>query len=181
MANEVKTVLPKTNEGLGALIDRMETTMQQVRNRAYSIFERRNYLDGFDLDDWFRAERELFQIPEAEMAEANGELRIRVAAPGFGAENLEVTVLPRLIMVEGKMEKEDKGEQKQVHFCEFHAQQLMRRFPLPEPIDPGTVKAVLTDGMLTITAQKAKGDVQGKKVEVKEVEVEKELAAAAAV
>ena len=124
-----------------------------------------------------RAERDLFQVPQAEMREAEGEIHIRVAVPGFSKENLELTVLPNLILVVGSVEKKD--EQEHLHFTEFSSQELMRRFTLPVEIDADAVTAVLTDGILTITARKWKPEVQ-----TANAEEDKELvvdAAAAAV
>jgi hypothetical protein len=36
-----------------------QPTHEQVAQRAYDIFLARGGVDGMDLDDWFRAEREL--------------------------------------------------------------------------------------------------------------------------
>ncbi len=32
---------------------------QQIRQRAYGLYERRGRTDGHDLDDWLQAEREI--------------------------------------------------------------------------------------------------------------------------
>lgn len=146
------------SESYLALIDRMEHSAQTVRNRAYAMFESRGHRDGFEIEDWLRAERDLFQVPQAEMSEAEGEIQIRVAVPGFCKENLELTVLPNLIVVVGSVEK--KEEQEHIHFTEFSSQELMRRFALPVEIDAGAVTAILTDGILTITARKRKPEEQ---------------------
>jgi HSP20 family molecular chaperone IbpA len=91
------------SESYLALIDRMEHSVQSVCNRAYAMFESRGHRDGFEVEDWLRAERDLFQVPQAEMREAEGEIHIRVAVPGFSRENLELTVLPNLIVVVGSV------------------------------------------------------------------------------
>ena len=55
---------------------------------------------------------------------------------------------------------EKKEEQGRLHFTEFSSRELMRRFALPVEIDAAAVTAVLTDGILTITARKGKPEVQ---------------------
>lgn len=183
MAAEIRIKRPKTNESYRALIDQMEKTFQNIRSRAFARFEGRGHLDGFEVDDWLQAERDLFRVPEAEMSETEDEMQIRVAVPGFSRENLEITVLPNLIVVEGNVENEktEKQNQGHVHFSEFHSQQLLRRFALPVEIDADAVAAVLIDGMLTITARKLKPAVRVANVAVEEEEPVNGAAAAAAV
>ena len=41
------------------LFEEMEKTFEEIRRRAFGLFEQRGALPGRDLDDWFRAEREL--------------------------------------------------------------------------------------------------------------------------
>jgi hypothetical protein len=38
-----------------------ENLEQQIRNRAYELYEGRGREDGHDLEDWFRAEIEITQ------------------------------------------------------------------------------------------------------------------------
>ena len=89
MAREIRITRPMDSESYLALIDRMEHSVQSVRNRAYAMFER-GHRDGFEMEDWLRAERYLFQVPQAEMRETAGEIHIRVAVPGFSKENLSL-------------------------------------------------------------------------------------------
>ncbi|MGC2196704.1 MAG: DUF2934 domain-containing protein [Terriglobales bacterium] len=50
----IKTDLQKTDGG-GELHD-------QIRARAYQLYEQRGRDDGHDLDDWFQAEAEFSQV-----------------------------------------------------------------------------------------------------------------------
>ena len=36
-----------------------EPTLEQIRARAYDFYVQRGRMDGFDLEDWLRAEKEL--------------------------------------------------------------------------------------------------------------------------
>ena len=53
----IKTDLPKTDGG-GELQD-------QIRARAYQLYEQRGRDDGHNLDDWLQAEAELSQVQKA--------------------------------------------------------------------------------------------------------------------
>jgi hypothetical protein len=53
----IKANLQKT-EGGGELQD-------QIRARAYQLYEQRGRDDGHSLDDWLQAEAELFQVHKA--------------------------------------------------------------------------------------------------------------------
>ena len=53
----IKTDLQKTDGG-GELQD-------QIRARAYQLYEQRGRDDGHDLDDWFQAEAEFSQVQKA--------------------------------------------------------------------------------------------------------------------
>ncbi len=41
------------------MIDRKELTKEQVAQRAYELYVRRGSQPGKDIEDWFRAEKEL--------------------------------------------------------------------------------------------------------------------------
>ena len=47
----------------GKLTDRAdppyEPTLEEIRARAYEVYIQRGRIDGFDLEDWLQAEREL--------------------------------------------------------------------------------------------------------------------------
>ena len=40
-------------------IPRNEPTLEEIQGRAYEIYVQRGRIDGFDLADWFQAEKEL--------------------------------------------------------------------------------------------------------------------------
>ncbi len=40
-------------------VKRTETMTDEIRTRAYQLYEDRGRVDGYDLDDWLRAEAEI--------------------------------------------------------------------------------------------------------------------------
>ena len=55
---EIKTAEPG-GDIAATLRKRFDGLIEDVRRRAYKLFEQRGYRNGSDLDDWFRAEEEL--------------------------------------------------------------------------------------------------------------------------
>ncbi len=56
-----------------------ELTEDNIRMRAYQLFEQRGYEPGHDLDDWLQAEAEVMRKKPNPRADLNTNLR-RVAA-----------------------------------------------------------------------------------------------------
>ena len=153
----VPTTRPTSREALDEMIEKLDSVFSEVRQKAFHSFLARGEQFGSDLEDWFRAERELFRLPESEMRETDTEFEIRAAVPGFKAEDLDVQVLPELIVIEGRSACETpNGEKEQIHFSEFASKRLFRQYKLGARIDVNTVEAALEAGILKIVAQKTK-------------------------
>ena len=69
------------NETLKALpvFEEIERRIQEVRGRAFELFERRGCEFGRELEDWLKAEREVFRWPAAEMTEKDKEYEFQMA------------------------------------------------------------------------------------------------------
>jgi HSP20 family molecular chaperone IbpA len=87
------------SEGLFQSID---AAMESIRRRAYELFHARGGAPASDLDDWFKAERELFEVPPGEMGETANAFVVKVATPGFTADQLDVAVDAALDKVRAK-------------------------------------------------------------------------------
>jgi len=133
----------------------MQSLFDEVRKRAFELFQQRGATPGWDLDDWFHAERELPWSPHAELIEKEKEFQVRIAAPGLDANDIQVTVTPESIIAQA--EADHKRDQKEgvVRISEFTEKQLFRRFDLLAKIDVDKVTATVDKGLLRITAAKA--------------------------
>jgi HSP20 family molecular chaperone IbpA len=149
---------PTLFEGLEALFD-------DVRKHAFDLFQRRGEMDGWDVDDWFRAENDLIFTPKSELAETDKEFEMKVEVPAMEAKDLRISALPDAIIVQAETSaKEDKKEGK-VHYSELSQKKLFRRFEFPVAIDVEQVKATLDKGMLRIVAAKLPA-AEGKQIPV---------------
>jgi HSP20 family protein len=146
-----------------SLSDSMQRVFDQINEKAFSLFRRGGSTHGHAIDDWLKAERELFQIPESELVEKDKEFLLQIAAPGFEVKDLEITALPDSIVVKGEATKESEKKEGKVYFSDFSNKQLYRRYALPSAIDVDKTVATLENGMLKVVAQKAEARAKKEK------------------
>lgn len=76
------------------------------------------------------------------------KFQVNVDVQHFAPEEINVKVLNREVIIEGKHEEKEDGHG-------FISRQFVRRYPLPEGCLPDTVESTLSsDGVLTVTAPK---------------------------
>jgi HSP20 family molecular chaperone IbpA len=154
MANVVVQKIGKDKPAAAPLLKELKDTFEEIRKRAFELFERRGSTPGGELEDWIQAERDLFWIPRAELAETDTEFKINVGVPGMDAKNLEVTAQSGEILVRGNTGKRIEKKEKGVYYSEFGEKSMFRRFEVPDSIDLDRVTASVENGMLTVTAPK---------------------------
>ena len=137
------------------LWQQMNALTEQIRNRAFSLFERRGRTTGWELDDWLQAEREVLWSPASELVENKEDFRARLALPGFDAKDLEITASPNSLVVQAESTHKHEGKEGEVRFCEFSGKKMFRRLDLPSEIDVDRVTASIDKGILELTAPKA--------------------------
>lgn len=156
---EVK--IQKTNEPVSV----EHPIFEVVRKRAYELFERRGLALSDALDDWFRAEREVFAGTAAEMAEKDDAYHLSFTLPGFETKDVNVTATPHEIVVRASKSEEHKVDGKNTLWTEFGSKDVCRKFELPNSIDIAKVTADLDKGVLRITAQKEEA-AKGRKISI---------------
>ena len=147
------------------LLDEIEGRFEEVRRRAFEMFERRGRDLGHALDDWLKAEQETAGWPAAELAEKDGKYELQLTLPGFDPQDVQVTATPSEIIVHAGVQPEKKAGKANLLWTEFGSNDVCRRFGFPEPIDLEKTEATLDKGILHVTAAK-KGAGQVKMVAV---------------
>ena len=137
------------------LSSRMNAIGDEIRQRAFGLFERQGCQHSSDLDDWLRAEREVIASPTADLVERDDAFQVRVAMPGFDATDMHVSATPSLLIIEADVRHAHDESQGAVHFCEFSNKTLFRQVNLPLGIDLDKLTASLDKGILRINAPKA--------------------------
>lgn len=139
-----------TNEIFGETNALAET----IARRAFEIFQCRGRADGNDLDDWLRAEAELFHPAHVYVYESGDTLRVSAEVPGFAAEELLVSIEPRRLTITGKRTTNHRTARK-VLYCEACADRVFRALGLPVEVDPKEATAALNNGILELAMPKA--------------------------
>jgi HSP20 family protein len=155
MSNVAVEKCPDSGALPETLWQRMNAITDEIRQRAFGLFERRGRSSGMDLDDWLQAENEVVWSPPSELVENENEFRARLALPGFDAKDLKVTVTPNALIVRAESSHTHEGKEADVCFCEFSGKELFRRLDLPSEIDVNKVTASLDKGILEVDAPKA--------------------------
>ena len=161
------------------IFEEMRQFMNRVRDRAFDLFLDRTGNAIHELDDWFRAERELLGFAPMELVEKPEAFVLRVAVPGVAAENIQVTALPQEIIVRTEVPPPQEAPDQKVLIKEFRSEKTFRRVELPAAIDIDRVTAAMKDGMLEVVAVKAApAKVEEKRIDVVTEKAEPPKAAA---
>lgn len=129
---------------------------EQVRRKAFKLFEESGRPHGHEVNHWLEAERQLLSVPRYELFETAEAIDVCIAVPGFDADEISVAALSDAVLIRaesGPMHEKHEGA---VRYSEFDDRALFRRIPLPAQIDVNRVTARLDKGILTIAAPKTK-------------------------
>jgi HSP20 family molecular chaperone IbpA len=109
------------------IFEEIARRFEAVQRRAFDLFEKRGRELGHELEDWLKAERELMGCPAAELAKKNGAYELQITLPGFEAKDIEVTAMPRELIVHATTEEEKRTEKGNVMWTEFGSNDVYRK------------------------------------------------------
>ncbi|MGE5321348.1 MAG: Hsp20 family protein [Actinomycetota bacterium] len=158
-----KKEIPVHPQEPSAFMKEVTELFNRIEKRAYELFEGRGREEGRDLDDWFKAESELFKPVPLETEEDEKQLTIRAKVPGFHAEELEINLEPSVLTIKGAQRKEMEKKEKGAVYTKTREQEIFRRVALPVGVLPDAAEANLKDDVLEITVPKA---AEAKKIRV---------------
>jgi HSP20 family protein len=127
----------------------------RIAKRAFSFFDRDGQIHGRDVNHWLTAEAEVLNPVPLELSETDTELTVRAEVPGFNEKELEIIVEPIRLFIKGKVDKKIEEQKKKTLYCEIASNEIFRSVSLPAEIDPEKVSAVLNNGVVEISMQKA--------------------------
>jgi len=103
--------------------------------------------------------------PPVSIYESGDEVVVRAEVPGFAREDLELSLLPGTLTIEGRK----AGEEYEGYEClldERGEDEFSRRLPLPAAVDQeADITAVLEDGVLTVRLEKKQPE-RGRSVDI---------------
>jgi HSP20 family protein len=138
------------------LFERINRMHEDVARRAFEFFENSGRPFGHEWDHWFKAEGELLHPVHVSISESDEALSVEAEVPGFGTNELEVSVEPRRLTISGKKEtgEEDKKRGKTI-YREQYSSELLRVIDLPVEVDPAKTTAQLKNGVLELDMPKS--------------------------
>ena len=138
-----------------AFFELSEEVRDLISSRAYELFELRGSVHGHDREDWLQAVSEILVNAPVDVVMTEAGITIRAALPGFSEKELEVRVAPRSVCITGKrLEPLEQKDEEAAVSVERRAKQVFRAVELPYEVDPASVRAAVSDGILEITLLK---------------------------
>ena len=146
------------------LAERVNKMFETVAQRAYQIFEGNGRTLGHEIDDWFKAEMELFHPVHVEISDSGENLEVKAEVPGFSEKEIEVSVEPERLTITGKRETSKEEKKGKMVYQESCSNQILRIVDLPVTVDADKVTATLKNGVLQLAMPKT---AKGKTIEIK--------------
>jgi HSP20 family protein len=111
-------------------------------------------------------------VPALDMYETDKAVVIETPLAGVKPENVQVSVQKGVLTLRGETKNEHEVEEKNYYRKEVRSGSFFREVPLPAPVLEDKVTAEFEDGILRVTAPKAKA-TDAKKIDVKVVKKDK--------
>jgi HSP20 family molecular chaperone IbpA len=125
-----------------------------IERRAQELFESNGRIGGHDLENWVRAESELYPPAPFQVTESADGLKIEVLVSGFAPKELEVDLEPRRVIVIGKHRTHESRKTAAGRTMKEQYVHLLRCLGLPAPIDTSHATAYVNRGILRVELKK---------------------------
>lgn len=144
----------------------LQAIEDEIARNAFGLFLERGEADGHALDDWLRAELDMFEPVPFKVTESDGSFSVKAEVPGFAAKDLKVEADSNTLLIRGAAEESQKSKDKitKQEFASTSSRKIFRSIALPAQINAKDASAHFANGILTISVPKAGSS---KKVEAK--------------
>lgn len=127
-----------------------------ICRRAFELFLSRKGKQGFDLDDWFRAESELLHASHVDVEDCDDVIVVRAEVPGFRSEELQFCVEPFRITIAGIREVSSHPIIRKMIYSDRCADQVFRIVHCPIELNSRNTTSSLREGILELEVPKAR-------------------------
>jgi HSP20 family protein len=134
--------------------ERMQELHDSIARCAFEAFKSRGKKNGYDFDDWIKAESELLHPVHLDLSESDNAITVRVEVPGFSAQDLKVRVDGRLVTISGKRETSEERKTRKTIYTERCSNEVFRQFNLPAEAETAKIQATLEKGVLEFVMPK---------------------------
>ena len=106
-------------------------------------------------------------VPSIEISETDKAIEVSAEMPGLERKDVEISIEDDTLTIRGEKKFEENQKDKNVQHSERTYGVFLRVLQLPPGIDPSSVQATMSNGVLKITIPKP-AKAEPKKIEVKE-------------
>jgi HSP20 family protein len=145
--------------------DRTFAAMDELRRRMDRLFDEHNAPPRAQLRGEFDGPSRDFVGPRIHLFDTGNALVIKADLPGLTEKDLQISLNQEVLTVSGAR-RSDAPEGYTVHRRERPSARFSRSFTLPSKVDPERTTAVLNNGVLTLTLNKA-AEAQPRQIAVK--------------
>jgi HSP20 family protein len=114
-------------------------------------------------------------IPNIEISETDKAIEVSAEMPGLERKDVEISIEDDTLTIRGEKKIEENQKDKNVQHSERSYGVFLRVLQLPPGIDPASVQATMSNGVLKITIPKP-AKAEPKKIEVKDAAEVKQAA-----
>jgi HSP20 family protein len=105
-------------------------------------------------------------MPSMDLAETDKEIELTAELPGLEEKDVQLNVVDNHLTIRGEKKNQREEKEKDYHLVERNYGSFVRTVELPPGVDPESIKAVMSKGVLKVTVPKP-APAQAKKIEVK--------------
>lgn len=137
-------------------------------SRRLAIVDPSDLFSNRWVDNFFGNSFEDFDEMDLELYEEDDKVVAKFKAPGFGKDNLDLTIEDNILTITGKAIDEEKDEDKKnrYYYRRMEHKSFTRTVRLPVRVKAEEAEAEFQDGMVTIHMPKA-AEALPKKIKVK--------------
>ncbi len=147
------------------MFEKFAEITKETAAKAYEFFVGRGAQLGTHLEDWLRAESEMLRAAPAKITENKDLVNVAIAVPGFKANEIEVSIKDKMLIVSGETSEEKKNEDEDTFYSEWRSDRFFRKLALPSEVETADIDAKLKDGVLKL-ALKKRAETEVAKVKV---------------
>lgn len=140
---------------LDELFKEMSAWSERISKRAYDFFAASGFTNGHDLDDWFKAERELLKPMNFDVTDNGDEFIVIAEVPGFDVKDLDIHMNGSHLIIQGRHELMEQKKEKSGTVSERKVQEIYRSIELPAGVIAEQAQADLKNGVLELKLPKA--------------------------
>lgn len=136
-------------------------TLQREVNRLFD-----DMWNGFDMP-LLRGGLNESGWPTIDLAEHDKDLVLTVEVPGMDEKDIDIQFADQCLILRGERKEEREDAKGDHRYSERYYGRFERRIPLSMEIEPDKAKAVLRNGLLTVTLPKAaQAEVTGRRIPI---------------